>query len=86
MVTRKVRILKALSDETRFKIVSFLLNEKKSVSSIVEEVQKAQPTVSLHLRVLELSGVVEPEKDGRKTFYRVTNKQVQEIMKVLSNE
>jgi len=86
LVTRKVRILKALSDETRFKIVSFLLNEKKSVSSIVEEVQKAQPTVSLHLRVLELSGVVEPEKDGRKTFYRVTNKQVQEIMKVLSNE
>ena len=60
--------------------------KKKSVSSIVEEVQKAQPTVSLHLRVLELSGVVEPEKDGRKTFYRVTNKQVQEIMKVLSNE
>ena len=79
----KVRILKALADETRFKIVLFLLNNKKSVSEITLHVEKAQPTVSLQLKLLEMSNVVESSKEGRKVFYQVSDEKIKKIIEAL---
>ena len=79
----KVRILKALADETRFKIVLFLLNERKSVSEITSHVEKAQPTVSLQLKLLEMSNVVESSKEGRKVFYQVSDEKIKRIIAAL---
>ncbi len=83
MVDRQIKLLKALSDETRFKIVQFLLDGKKSVTDITNFTKKAQPTVSLQLRVLSLSGIVKAKKDGRAVFYQVSNKNVFRLMEVL---
>ena len=79
----EVRILKALADETRFEIVLFLLNERKSVSEITSHVQKAQPTVSLQLKLLEMSGVVSSFKEGRQVFYQVSDEKIKGIIKAL---
>lgn len=80
MVNKKVKLLKALADETRFKIILFLVNGPKQVSAITKHVNKAQPTVSLQLKLLELNGIIESTQDGRKRFYKIVNKKALEIV------
>ena len=59
------RILKALSDEGRLRIV-FLLNKKKGlcVNEIREIIDLSQPTISSHLKVLENAGLIVNKRDG----------------------
>ena len=52
-------VLKALTDETRLRILESLLIEEKCVTDIVRELGCPQPHVSHHLRILRNSGVVE---------------------------
>ena len=79
----KVRLLKALADETRLNIILSILKKEKTVSEIVKEVKKAQPTISLHLKLLQLNGIIESRKEGKFAFYRIKNKEIIKIMQVL---
>ena len=83
MVENSVKFLKALADETRFKIILFLLDGKRSVTEITAHVKKAQPTVSLQLKLLELNGLIGSEKEGRKIFYKIIDEKVGKIVKTL---
>ncbi|MFC1755664.1 ArsR/SmtB family transcription factor, partial [Thermoproteota archaeon] len=60
-----LKILKALSDETRLKIVEFLLDREKCVCEIFPHVKRTQSTVSIHLSKLEQVGIVESRKEGK---------------------
>jgi len=83
---RSVRLLKALGDETRFKIVIFLLNGRRSVSEITKQVKKAQPTISLHLKFLELSGLVQSEREGRQVFYKILDPAIFAVIKAVGED
>ncbi len=81
----KIKILKALADDTRFKIVEYLLEEERCVCEIFPYVKRTQSTVSIHLNNLEDSGVLESRRDGKKIFYKIKDKRVCDIFKALSN-
>ena len=83
MVEKEVRLLKALADETRFRIVLFLLKGKQSVSDIVKHTKKAQPTVSLQLKLLQLSGVIKSERKGKQIFYSVADPRIFKLVETL---
>ncbi len=57
-VKEQIKLLKALSDETRMKIVRCLLEDEQCACAIVPYVGKAQPTVSQNLKILEEAGVL----------------------------
>jgi ArsR family transcriptional regulator len=78
-----LKILKALSDETRFKIVGFLLDGEKCVCEIIPHVKKDQSTVSIHLGKLESAGILESRKEGRRVLYRLKDYRVFDIFKAL---
>ncbi len=83
---KKLKILKALSDETRFKIVNYLLkNGEKCVCEIVPHIKRAQPTVSLQLAKLESLGVLESRRDGKSVYYKVVNSKVKKILEIVNN-
>jgi len=86
LMKRSVRLLKALGDETRFEIVLFLLKGRKSVTEITTQVKKAQPTVSLHLKFLELSGLVQSEREGRQVFYNILDPAIFAVIKALGKD
>jgi len=86
LVKKEVTFLKALADDTRFRIVLFLSCGRKSVSDITKQVKKAQPTVSLQLKLLALSGVITSEKEGRKVFYKIKDKRIAKLMKALEEK
>ncbi len=59
-----VKVMKALSDPNRVKILKMLQYKNMCVCEMQEALGVAQPTVSKHLRILEEAGFVEYEKDG----------------------
>ncbi len=59
-----VKVMKALSDPNRVKIIKMLQYKKMCVCEMQAALQIAQPTVSKHLKMLEDVGLVTFRKDG----------------------
>lgn len=62
-------ICKALSDENRLKIVEMLSDGEKCGCKLLEAFNITQPTLSHHMKILEESGLVKGEKQGKWTHY-----------------
>lgn len=82
-VDSRIKLLKALADETRIKIVQCLLDGEKCACAIVPAVGKAQPTVSQHLRILEEAGVLESRRKGVNIWYKIRSDQTIQIMHIM---
>jgi len=78
-----IELLKALADDTRFKIVEYLLKGEKCVCEIFPRVKRTQSTVSIHLGHLEEAGVLESRRDGKKIYYKIKDKRVSDVLKAL---
>ena len=59
-----VKVMKALSDPNRVKIIKLLQQKMMCVCELRGALKIAQPTVSKHLKILEEAGLVEYAKDG----------------------
>ena len=59
-----IKVMKALSDPNRVKLVKMLQKRIMCVCEIQAALGIAQPTVSKHLKVLEAAGLVVRAKDG----------------------
>jgi DNA-binding transcriptional ArsR family regulator len=69
-----VLFAKAISDETRQKIMKICCCRWLSVNEIVERTSVTQPTVSHHLAVLREAGLVNVREKGKQTFYQLNQK------------
>ena len=65
------RLLKALADETRLRIVALLSHGELCVCHVQEALGLSQSNVSRHLAVLRAAGVVEDRRDGTWVYYRL---------------
>jgi len=68
-----VRVMKALSDPNRVKIVKMLQHKMMCVCEIQEALQISQSSASKHLRILEDAGLVDYKKDGLWVNYYLTD-------------
>ena len=68
-----IKVVKALSDPNRVKIVKMLQHKSMCVCEMRAALGVAQPTVSKHLKILEEAGLVTYEKDGLWVNYRLTD-------------
>ena len=59
-----IRVMKALSDLTRIKILKILENRFMCVCELQTAIGAAQSTTSKHLKILEDAGLVASQKDG----------------------
>lgn len=57
-------IFKAMSDETRLKIISLVSGTELCACDILEEFEISQPTLSYHMKILTDSGLIHARKDG----------------------
>jgi ArsR family transcriptional regulator len=64
--------VRALADPVRWRICTALAAEDLCVCHLVGDLGLAQPLVSHHLRVLRDAGLVEAERHGRWTYYRLS--------------
>lgn len=71
-----VLFAKAISDNTRQKIMSECCCCWLSVNEIVEKMHVSQPTVSHHLAILREAGLVNVREEGKQTFYTLNQERV----------
>jgi ArsR family transcriptional regulator, arsenate/arsenite/antimonite-responsive transcriptional repressor len=59
-----VKVMKALSDPNRVKILKLLQQKVMCVCELRAALKISQPSVSKHLKILEEAGLVDYQKDG----------------------
>lgn len=62
-------IFKALSEETRLRILRLLEKEELCVCDITESLNMTQPNISFHLGMLKEAGLIKDRKNGRWVHY-----------------
>ena len=66
-----VKILKALADDVRLRILGVLAGEPLTVSEICEVLKMRQSRVSRHLSILSRAGIVEGQRAGIHVYYSI---------------
>ena len=77
------RLFRALSDETRLRIVALLSYGELCVCHIEKALDLSQPNVSRALGILKAAGVVDSRRDGTWVYYSVTEQQHAAVNQVL---
>lgn len=78
-----VRVMKALSDPNRVRIIKILGIKELCVCELQDLVGLAQSTVSKHLKVLEEAGLVDYRKEGSWFIYRLSSGEDSDYAKVM---
>jgi ArsR family transcriptional regulator len=79
-----VTIFKALSDETRLRIIKLLEEGELCVCDVTAALDMAQPKVSFHLSTLKEAGLIKDRKQGKWIHYSLTEKDLFRRMLILS--
>jgi len=84
-----INALKALSDETRLRILKILLVRECCVCEIMQALDISQSRASRNLRILQNAGFVERQRNGAWIFYSVNrqtvNRQAISLTELLRN-
>tara|TARA_R110002126_G_scaffold4498_1_gene23629 strand:+ start:1789 stop:2721 length:933 start_codon:yes stop_codon:yes gene_type:complete len=70
-LTTTTRLLKALGDETRLRILHLLVRGELSVSELQEVLNMGQSRISTQLTLLRDAGLVADRKAGRRNYYHL---------------
>jgi len=62
-------MFRVLGDRTRVSILLLLSDGEMNVSSLCRKLKVAQPSVSHHLGILRLGGMVNTRRSGKEVFY-----------------
>lgn len=68
-----IRVMKALSDPARVRIVKMLQHKTLCVCEIQTALDKAQSTTSKHLKILEDAGLIIYQKNGLWVNYKLAD-------------
>ena len=81
-------IIKALSDETRLRVIKLLEERELCVCELIQVLDMSQPRISRHLSVLRNAGLVDDRREGKWVYYslcnRTDNEEVKTILKTMS--
>ncbi|MBI5875373.1 MAG: metalloregulator ArsR/SmtB family transcription factor [Deltaproteobacteria bacterium] len=66
------KIYKALSDETRLRILNLLHDEALCVCNIMSVLEMGQSKVSRHLTYLKHAGLIEDRRKGKWVYYSLS--------------
>lgn len=78
-------MFKALGDETRLEIVKMLIGRELCVCDILENVDKSQPVVSHHLKVLRLAMLVTDRREGKWVYYQLNPSVLEHLERFLAS-
>ena len=77
------RFFRVLSDSTRVRLLHLLLEAPeagRTVGELVAAIGAPQGRISTHLGCLRWCGLVQPYREGKYVYYRITDPRVREIL------
>ena len=75
----KTKVLKAIADETRMKILTLLLKHNYCVRALARNLELTEATISEHLKVLREAGLLVGKKHGYFMHYDVERSVLHEL-------
>lgn len=80
------KVLKALADSTRLKILTEIAKCKGSLqcAHIINITNLAQPSVSHHIKTLIEADLIVPEKDGRNHSYMLNKPLIDDFLQTIA--
>ena len=82
-IEHNIKLLKALSEESRYKIIEVLLKGEKCACEIQKLIGRTQSNTSMHLTKLTDLGILKSRRDGKKIIYSIKNLRICDIFKAL---
>jgi ArsR family transcriptional regulator len=79
-----LNIFKALSDETRLKMLKVFQKGEICVCDLVSVLDTSQPKISFHLNVLKEAGLIKDRKQGKWVHYSINDSDMFRRFLVLS--
>ena len=67
------KLIKAIGDANRIKILNSLSKKEKSVMQIIQDLKISQPLVSHHLKYLKYEGLVTDRKEEIHVYYSLVS-------------
>ncbi len=77
---KTITIFKTLADETRLNIILTIINEAKTVSTIVKTTGASQSCVSHQLKLLKENKIVKSSRIGKCVYYSLDDSHIKEIV------
>ena len=65
------RVFEALASRPRREILAFLSKTQLTTAELAERFKMSAPSISRHLSVLEVAGLVTSERHGQRVLYRL---------------
>ncbi|WP_298202578.1 metalloregulator ArsR/SmtB family transcription factor [Desulfosporosinus sp.] len=62
---------KALSDETRLRILEIIAQEESCNCQLMERLNISQSMVSHHIKILKQAGIIDERRNGKWTYYTI---------------
>lgn len=81
-VTGLSELFRAMSDETRTKILHLLSQEELCVCDLAHLLQMTLPAISHHLRLLKTMRLVSSRRSGKQVFYALDDHHVLSLLEV----
>ncbi len=81
----KVKLIHGFSHKIRLQILESIMNEEKTVSQIVDDVEGSQSSISQHLACLRGCGLILSRQEGKYVYYRIRNDQVHNILTIFDD-
>ena len=75
-----IKIMRLLADPTRLRMITMLQTGEINVSSLCKRLSLAQPTVSHHLGLLRVMGLVNTRRKGKQVFYSLNSNTVESLV------
>ncbi|WP_018296044.1 ArsR/SmtB family transcription factor [Corynebacterium lubricantis] len=79
-ISAATRVISALDSPLRMKILALLNERSHVVHELVSALEKSQPLVSQHLRVLKKAGLVNADRMGREVVYSLAAPEAIELI------
>ncbi|MHB8179093.1 MAG: ArsR/SmtB family transcription factor [Vulcanimicrobiaceae bacterium] len=80
--TLYAKFFSGLADETRLRIVRYLLEGPRTAGEIVTELGMSQSRISNQLSCLKWCGYVHAERHGRNVMYRIASPAIGELLSI----
>jgi DNA-binding transcriptional ArsR family regulator len=79
----QAKLCQSLGQSVRLKIINLLKSGPQCVTSIAENIDVPQPTVSRHLTILRSAGVLTWQRKGAEVFYEITSPKIAEFCEMM---
>ena len=87
LLEKKSELLKTLGHPIRLAIVELLSAKKKlTVTELYSTLEIDQPVASHHLRIMKRGGILLSSKDGKNTYYAISDTSIKKIFKLLVSQ